>query len=111
MTERIHAVAGDAARKVWAVLFTPVFARILRVEAPKLGYPSSFTIYDTDDSKSVITEIIKELHLSAKEYPANAIRARISSAKSNLITPIMRERSRLTSAGPDEQNASVAPNL
>lgn len=91
MTERIHAVAGDAARKVWSGTFHSVFARILRVEAPKLGYPASFTIYDTDDSKSVITEIIKELHLSAKEYPANAIRARISSAKSNLITPIMYE--------------------
>ncbi len=89
MTERISLVAGDKARKVWSGTFHSVFARILRVEAPKIGYPSNFTIYDTDDSKSLITEIVKQLKLNPKDYNPNHIRNRISNAKSNLVTPVM----------------------
>jgi DNA helicase-2/ATP-dependent DNA helicase PcrA len=92
MTERISQLVGNEVRKVWSGTFHSIFARILRVEAPKIGYPSAFSIYDTEDTKSVISEIIQELNLNPKEYNANAIRARISSAKSNLITPIMYER-------------------
>jgi DNA helicase-2/ATP-dependent DNA helicase PcrA len=66
-----------------------VFARILRVEAPKIGYPSNFTIYDTEDSKSLIKTIIKEQGLDDKIYKPNAIYNRISSAKNSLITPQM----------------------
>ena len=86
MKERIGQVVGNKARNVWAGTFHSIFARILRIEAEKIGYPSDFTIYDTDDSKSVIRSIIKELHLN-DNYSINAIRSRISSAKSNLITP------------------------
>ncbi|MBK7224109.1 MAG: UvrD-helicase domain-containing protein [Saprospiraceae bacterium] len=92
MTHRISNVVGNEARKIWAGTFHSIFAKILRIEASKIGYPNSFTIYDTEDSKSVINEIIKEFNLNTKEYNANAIRTRISSAKSNLITPIMYER-------------------
>ena len=92
MTHRISNVVGYDAKKIWAGTFHSIFARILRVEAQKLGYPSNFTIYDTEDSKSVINEILKEFNLNSKEYNANAIRSRISSAKSNLITPIMYDR-------------------
>lgn len=92
MTERISHVVGSEAKKVWSGTFHSIFARILRVEAAKIGFPPQFSIYDTEDSKSVISEILKEFNLNAKEYNPNAIRARISSAKSNLITPIMYER-------------------
>ena len=86
MKSRIEAVVGSDANKVWAGTFHSIFARILRVEAPKIGYPGSFTIYDTTDSKSVLTDIVKELGLDKKTYTAGACLNRISSAKSNLIT-------------------------
>ncbi|MEM9918847.1 MAG: UvrD-helicase domain-containing protein [Bacteroidota bacterium] len=87
MKERIAKVVGDRANRVWAGTFHSIFARILRVEAHHIGYPSNFTIYDTDDSKSVIGAIVKEMNLSKEDYGINAIRNRISSAKSKLITP------------------------
>ncbi|MFK8102291.1 MAG: ATP-dependent helicase [Saprospiraceae bacterium] len=87
MKERISKVVGDKANQVWAGTFHSIFARILRVEAEKIGYPSSFTIYDSEDSKSVINGIIKEMNLDSTHYNNNAIRSRISSAKSNVIPP------------------------
>lgn len=87
MKERIEKVVGPKVRSVWAGTFHSIFARILRVEADKLGYPSSFTIYDTDDSKSLINSIVKEMGLDPKAYTANTIRNRISSSKTNLISP------------------------
>ncbi len=87
MKERIVKTVGDKGRSVWAGTFHSIFARILRIEADKIGYPKNFTIYDTDDSKSLIRNIIKELNLNKENYNVNAIRARISSAKSRLITP------------------------
>ena len=87
MKERIAKVIGERGERVWAGTFHSIFARILRSEAEKIGYPSSFTIYDTEDSNSVISNIIKEMHLSRDNYNTNAIRNRISNLKSNLITP------------------------
>lgn len=87
MKERIAGVIGDRARQVWAGTFHSIFARILRAEAEKIGYPSNFTIYDTEDTKSVISAIIKEMNLDKESYNVNTLRSRISSAKSNLITP------------------------
>jgi DNA helicase-2/ATP-dependent DNA helicase PcrA len=87
MKERIVKVVGERADRVWAGTFHSIFARILRVEAEKIGYPSNFTIYDSDDSKSLVANIIKEMNLDKNVYNANSIRSRISSAKSNLITP------------------------
>lgn len=87
MKERIQITAGNAAFQVWAGTFHSIFARILRVEAEHIGYPSNFTIYDSDDSKNLIKTLIKEMNLDNKVYNANNIKNRISSAKSNLITP------------------------
>lgn len=87
MKERIERVVGSGANRIWAGTFHSLFARILRVEAHRIGYPNTFSIYDTDDTKSVISEIIKSLNLDKKVYNVGAIRSRISSAKSNLITP------------------------
>lgn len=89
MKDRIEKVAGQDAYKVWAGTFHSIFARILRVEAHRIGFPNDFSIYDTDDSKSLIRDIIKSLSLDTKAYNVGAIRSRISSAKSNLMTPKM----------------------
>lgn len=86
MKSRIESVVGSDAQKVWAGTFHSIFARILRVEAPKIGYPGDFTIYDTDDTKNVVKDIVKELGLETKVYNPGAVRNRISSAKSNIIT-------------------------
>jgi DNA helicase II / ATP-dependent DNA helicase PcrA len=87
MKDRIEKVVGQKAQRVWAGTFHSIFARILRGEADKIGYPKDFTIYDSDDSKSLINAILKELNLSKDQYNTNAILTRISSAKSNLISP------------------------
>ncbi len=87
MKERIEKVVGDKANQVWAGTFHSIFARILRVEAEKIDFPSNFTIYDRADSESVVKTILKEQNLDPKVYVPRAILNRISSAKSNLITP------------------------
>lgn len=87
MKDRIEAQVGQEANKVWMGTFHSVFARILRVEAHRIDYPNDFTIYDSDDSKNLIKEIIASMKLDPKIYNAGTIRARISKAKSNLITP------------------------
>ncbi len=87
MRERITSVVGPEARNIWMGTFHSVFAKILRVEAEKIGYPSNFTIYDTDDSKSLLRAILKEMQLDDKLYNANFVYNRISSAKNNLISP------------------------
>ncbi len=87
MKERIEKVVGGKAHSVWAGTFHSIFARILRMEATKIGFPANFTIYDTDDSGSLIRTILKEMNLDTSVYNPNAVRSRISSAKSNLITP------------------------
>lgn len=87
MRERIMKVVGQEAKNIWMGTFHSVFARILRVEAELIGYPKNFTIYDSDDTKSLIRTIIKEMNLDDKLYNANHVYGRISSAKNNLISP------------------------
>jgi DNA helicase-2/ATP-dependent DNA helicase PcrA len=86
MRERITKVVGTEAKNIWMGTFHSVFAKILRVEATKIGYPSNFTIYDTDDSKSLIRAILKEQQLDDKLYNANFVYNRISSSKNNLVS-------------------------
>jgi DNA helicase-2/ATP-dependent DNA helicase PcrA len=74
------------AKALWMGTFHSVFAKILRFEAEKLGYPKNFTIYDTDDSKSLIKEILKTYNLDDKVYKPSLVLNRISSAKNSLIT-------------------------
>jgi DNA helicase-2/ATP-dependent DNA helicase PcrA len=86
MKERVTRLIGQTeGRNVWMGTFHAVFARILRMEAVHLGYPSSFVIYDTDDSKNVIKAVLKDLNLDPKAYPVSNVLHRISNAKSNLI--------------------------
>ncbi len=90
MKERIGKVVGESeAKNLWMGTFHSVFSKILRVEAEKLNYPSNFTIYDTDDAKSVLKSIISEMNLDDKVYKPNIIYNRISSAKNSLITAQM----------------------
>ncbi len=86
MRNRIENVIGAEARNIWMGTFHSVFARILRSEAPHIGYPSNFTIYDADDSKSLIRTIVKELNLDDKLYKANVVFNRISGAKNRLVS-------------------------
>ncbi len=88
MKERISDIVGfNNAKQLWMGTFHSVFFRILRAEADKIGYPNNFTIYDTDDSKSLLRSIIKDLNLDKDVYKVNLIFSRISNAKNNLITP------------------------
>ena len=86
MRERIEAVVGTDARNLWMGTFHSVFARILRAEADRLGYPGNFTIYDTEDSKSLIRAIVKDFGLDDKIYKPNVVLNRISGAKNRLVS-------------------------
>lgn len=86
MRNRIEGAVGTEARNIWMGTFHSVFAKILRIEARYLGYTSDFSIYDTDDSKSLLRSIIKEYNLDDKVYKANVVFNRISGAKNRLIS-------------------------
>ena len=86
MRERITTLVGTEAKNIWMGTFHSVFAKLLRVEADKIGYPNNFTIYDTDDSKSVLRAIMKEMNLDDKLYQVNFVLNRISAAKNNLVS-------------------------
>ena len=88
MRSRIEKIVGESvARNLWMGTFHSVFSKILRFESEKLNYPPNFTIYDTDDSKSLVSSIIKELNLDKDIYKPGMIRNRISTLKNNFITP------------------------
>src|SRR5690606_17538483 len=86
MKERNERLLGTAtARNLYIGTFHSIFARILRAEATKLGYPANFTIYDTDDAKGVIKSIVQDMQLDDKHYKPAYIYNRISAAKNSLI--------------------------
>ncbi|MCC7223944.1 MAG: UvrD-helicase domain-containing protein [Chitinophagales bacterium] len=88
MKARVEKIVGEtAARQLWMGTFHSIFARILRTEADKLGYPTNFTVYDQDDAKSLIKTILKEQNLSDENYKPQQVLQRISHAKNNLLTP------------------------
>lgn len=88
MKDRIAQIVGEGeARNIWMGTFHSVFAKILRIEAERIGYPSNFTIYDTADSKSLLKSIIKGFNLDDKVYKPGVVLGRISAAKNNLISP------------------------
>ena len=86
MKERIENIVGTEARSLWMGTFHSIFSRILRSDGYKIGYPSNFTIYDTQDSKNLIKAIIKELNIDSKLYKENVVYNRISNAKNRLIS-------------------------
>lgn len=87
MTERIGSIIGSSeAKNITMGTFHSVFSRILRINADRLGYPQNFTIYDTQDTKSLLKDIIKELNLDDKIYKPSMVYGRISAAKNNLLS-------------------------
>ena len=87
MKSRIAELVGEIrARRIWMGTFHSIFVRFLRQYADKLGYPSTFTIYDQTDSRNVIKECIKDLQLNDKNYKPTAVQNRISQVKNNLYT-------------------------
>ncbi|HTQ63640.1 MAG TPA: UvrD-helicase domain-containing protein [Puia sp.] len=88
MKERVEKILeNNNARNLYIGTFHSVFARILRAEAPKLGFPNNFTIYDTDDAKAVVKTVVNELNLDDKHYKPNTVYNRISQAKNSLVGP------------------------
>jgi len=88
MKDRIMQLIGDKeGRNVWMGTFHSIFAKILRIEGKHLGYPSNFSIYDSDDSKRLIRNIIKDKGLDTKVYSYSYVASRISMAKSSLVSP------------------------
>ena len=93
MKERVEKILGGTeARNLYIGTFHSVFARLLRAEAHRLGYPNDFTIYDSDDAKSVLKTIINEQNLDDKHYKPNMVYNRISSAKNSLVGPTLSSR-------------------
>ena len=87
MKERIAQLIGESeARRLWMGTFHSVFARILRMETAVTGYPKNFTIYDTQDSKNVLKQVVKEMNLDEHVYKIGYIHGRISLAKNNMLT-------------------------
>lgn len=87
MRERIGSIVGDKSRYIFMGTFHSIFARILRNEAERIGFPANYTIYDSNDAKSLIKTIVKERGLNDDKYKPNTIASRISMAKNGLITP------------------------
>ena len=88
MKERISGVVGpQISRYLWMGTFHAIFSRILRAESGLIDYPSNFTIYDTQDSKSLLRTIIKSLNLDENSYKTSLVLGRISAAKNNLVLP------------------------
>ena len=88
MRERIGKLVGESeAKSLWMGTFHSIFARILRIEGGRLGYPNNFTIYDAEDARKVVAQLIKERNLDTEIYKPKMIANRISSLKNNLITP------------------------
>jgi DNA helicase-2/ATP-dependent DNA helicase PcrA len=89
MKERIiQLVGGTEAHNVWMGTFHSIFAKVLRIEGHRLGYPPNYTIYDTDDSKRVIKAVLKENNLDEKVYIPSYLLYRISAAKTSLISSV-----------------------
>ncbi|MYY41100.1 ATP-dependent helicase [Elizabethkingia anophelis] len=87
MKERIARVVGDSdAKSIWMGTFHSIFARILRMEAHYLGFPSNFTIYDSQDALNVIKKVLKEMSIDSDLYKPKKVLNRISQYKNNLIT-------------------------
>lgn len=87
MKERIQQLIGDEARRLWMGTFHSVFSKILRFEAEKIGFNSDYSIYDSEDSKNAIKQILRENNYDPKEIQPRILQRRISDAKNELISP------------------------
>ena len=93
MRQRVDDIVGYGSESIWVATFHSTCVRILRRHIDRLGYDTSFTIYDTDDQKSVMKEVCKKLDIDTKQLKEKTILGAISSAKDNLISPLDYEMS------------------
>lgn len=105
MRERLGALLPDGARGMWVCTFHAMCVRMLREDADLLGYTGQFTIYDDDDSRRMVRDIMQALGIEQKQYPLNMIRSKISAAKNAMIDPD--EFSRRASTPPEQKAAQV----
>ncbi|HKH41490.1 MAG TPA: UvrD-helicase domain-containing protein, partial [Solirubrobacterales bacterium] len=108
MRERVSSLVGGASRRMWVMTFHAACARLLRIEAERLGYTPRFTIYDEADSLRMLKRCLDELEVDTKRYPPRAVRARISDAKNQLIDA---ETYQETAGGPFEEMVGQAYRL
>jgi len=108
MKNRIEGIVGTDARSLWMGTFHSIFARILRTEGYKIGYPPNFVIYDTQDSKTLIKTIVKEQNLDPKLYKENFVFNRISNAKNKLISPLEYKNNPILQ---EEDSSSLRPKI
>lgn len=108
MKNRIEGIVGTEARSLWMGTFHSIFARILRTEGYKIGYPPNFVIYDTQDSKNLIKAIVKEQNLDPKLYKENFVFNRISNAKNRLISPMEYKNNTILQ---EEDSSSLRPMI
>jgi DNA helicase-2/ATP-dependent DNA helicase PcrA len=108
MRERVSSLVGGVSRRMWVMTFHAACARLLRIEAERLGYTSRFTIYDEADSLRMLKRCLEELEVDTKRYPPRGIRARISDAKNQLIDA---ESYQETAGGPFEEMVGQAYRL
>ena len=88
LKDRLQRMLGEQGEGVWAMTFHSACCRILRRDIDKLGYDSSFTIYDTTDSEKVMKEVIRDMGLDDKTFPAKSVLSAISTAKDQMIGPV-----------------------
>ena len=108
MKNRIEGIVGTEARSLWMGTFHSIFARILRTEGYKIGYPPNFVIYDNQDSKNLIKAIVKEQNLDPKLYKENFVFNRISNAKNRLISPLEYKKNPILQ---EEDSSSLRPMI
>ena len=108
MKNRIEGIVGTDARSLWMGTFHSIFARILRSEGYKIGYPPNFVIYDTQDSKTLIKAIVKEQKVDPNLYKENFVFNRISKAKNRLISPLEYKNNPILQ---EEDSSSLRPMI
>ena len=87
LKERLSVLLGPGAQDIWAMTFHSACCRILRRDIDRMGYTSSFTIYDTSDSERIMKEILKDLELDDKTFPPRYVLGAISREKDNMVSP------------------------
>ena len=103
MRERLQALLPDGTRGMWVCTFHAMCVRMLREDADLLGYTGQFTIYDDDDSRRMVRDIMQALGIEQKSYPINMIRSKISAAKNAMIGP---DEFQTRASSPQEQKAA-----
>lgn len=107
MRARLEAIIGHAARPMWVMTFHAFCVRLLRADGGRLGYSRSFTIYDEDDSRRLLTSVTADLDLDPKQYPVRGFVNRISAAKNALLSPA--EYAERAAIPPEKATARVYP--